>query len=385
MDHTLMPIYHRLAIAFDYGKGVWLWDTHGKKYLDALSGIAVTALGHSHPAVTATIHDQAAKLLHVSNGYQIPQQYELARKLIQLSGMEQAFFCNSGAEANETAIKIARMYGHSQGIDNPMIVVMDRGFHGRTLATLSASGNRKMQEGFEPLVQGFVRVPYNDFTALKTIVQTRKDIIAVFLEPVLGNGGIIIPSENYLAEIRELCNQKGLLMIIDEVQTGIGHTGRMFAYQHQNIIPDILTLAKALGNGIPIGACLTHGSAVDILQLETHGTTVGGNPFACRVATTVLDVIEQEELLNNASQVGDYLKKQLTETLVSKKQVKEVRGLGLMIGIELTRPCAEIRQLAADRGLLCNVTAERVIRLLPPLILKNEEADLIAQILDECI
>jgi len=385
MNDFIIPAYNRLPVAFEHGKGVWLWDTEGNKYLDAMSGIAVTVLGHSHPAVIAAITEQAGKLLHTSNAYRIPQQEKLAQKISELSGMEQAFFNHSGTEANELAIKIARLYGHSKSITNPKIVVMEKAFHGRTLGALSASANPKIKAGFEPLVPGFIRVPYNDIQAIEQITHNNPDVIAIHLEPIQGNAGIIVPDSGYLKEIRQLCDQRNCLMMLDEVQTGIGHTGKLFAYQHDNIIPDILCLAKALGNGIPIGACLVSGAAKGLIQPGLHGSTIGGNPFACHVALTVLQTIEKERLLINATEIGDYLLSALREALSSKKIVTDIRGKGLMIAIKLDRPVAELRLLGLKEGLLFNVTAQQVIRLLPPLILTRQEADQIIIRLTTCI
>ncbi len=379
MTDVIMPAYNRSPISFECGEGVWLWDTQGEKYLDALSGIAVSVLGHCHPAILEAITQQAQKVLHVSNGFEIPQQEKLAQTLTNLSSMDQVFFANSGAEANEAAIKLARLYGHNKGIKNPTIIAMEGGFHGRTLATLSASGNRTIQAGFEPLVQGFLRAPYNDLEALETLAHNSSDIVAVMLEPILGNAGIIIPDEGYLKGIRKLCDDQGWLMILDEVQTGIGHTGQYFAYQHENIIPDVLTLAKALGNGIPIGACLAHGEAIDIFQPGKHGTTLGGNPFACHVSQAVLDTIVQEDLLNHVQAMSSYLEKQLRESLREFPQITEIRIKGLMIGIQLDQDCMALRKYGLEQGLIFNVTKTNAIRLLPPLIIQTAELDILIE------
>ena len=379
MTNTVMPTYGRLDIAFTEGKGAWLTDTKGEQYLDALSGIAVCNLGHAHPAITAAISDQAAKLIHTSNVYNIPLQQQLADKLTQLSGMEQVFFCNSGAEANEAAIKVARKYGHSKGVDKPVIIVMDGSFHGRTMATLSATGNPKVHAGFEPLVPGFVRVPFNDFDALRMAVGHWPEAVAVMLEPIQGEGGVKIPDPDYLSSVRALCTQRKLLMMVDEVQTGIGRTGEWFAFQHtEDLLPDVMMLAKGLGNGMPIGACLVAGAAMNILEPGNHGSTFGGNPLACRVALTVLETIENQALLDNVDQINDQIMKGFKQKIATIDGVKEIRSAGFMFGIELTKPCAELVKNALAKKILINVTADNVIRLLPPLVLnKNEAKDLI--------
>jgi len=379
MTNTVMPTYGRLDIAFTEGKGAWLTDTKGEQYLDALSGIAVCNLGHAHPAITAAITDQAAKLIHTSNVYNIPLQQQLADKLTQLSGMEQVFFCNSGAEANEAAIKVARKYGHSKGVDKPVIIVMDGSFHGRTMATLSATGNPKVHAGFEPLVPGFVRVPFNDFDALRMAVGHWPEAVAVMLEPIQGEGGVKIPDPDYLSSVRALCTQRKLLMMVDEVQTGIGRTGEWFAFQHtEDLLPDVMMLAKGLGNGMPIGACLVAGAAMNILEPGNHGSTFGGNPLACRVALTVLETIENQALLDNVDQINDQIMKGFKQKIATIDGVKEIRSAGFMFGIELTKPCAELVKNALAKKILINVTADNVIRLLPPLVLnKNEAKDLI--------
>ena len=386
MPNSVMPTYGRLDVAFVKGEGAWLTDTTGKQYLDALSGIAVCNLGHCHPAVTKTITEQAATLIHTSNIYQIPLQTQLADKLTDLSGMEQVFFCNSGAEANEAAIKIARKYGHEKGIDKPVIIVMDSSFHGRTMATLTATGNAKVHAGFEPLVPGFVRVPYNDIDALRMAISHWPEAVAVMLEPVQGEGGIKIPDADYLAEVRDLCTQRKLLMMLDEVQTGIGRTGEMFAFQHaEAVLPDVMMLAKGLGNGMPIGACLVSGAAVGILQAGNHGSTFGGNPLACSVALTVLETIEKESLLANVKQLNIQIIDGLTQALVGLDGVKNIRSLGFMFGIELTVPCTELVQQALDKGILINVTANNVVRLLPPLMINADEAHEIVTMVSELI
>ena len=375
-DHV-MSTYNRLPVQFERGEGVWLWDSEGRQYLDALSGIAVCGLGHAHPAVAQALAEQASLLVHTSNLYGIALQEQLADKLCELSAMQRVFFSNSGAEANEAAIKIARLYGHGRGVANPAIIVMDNSFHGRTLATLTATGNRKVQAGFEPLVQGFIRVPYNDLDAIRTVAGNSSNVVAVLVEPIQGEGGINIPDADYLEGIRNLCDDNHWLMMLDEIQTGMGRTGKWFAWQHSQVIPDVATLAKALGNGVPIGACLARGAAADVMQPGTHGSTFGGNPLACRAAIAVLEVLEQQQLVSQAATLGEQILSGLTTALSGLEGVKAVRGLGLMIGIELDRPCAELVGKAMKQGLLINVTAERVVRLLPPLITTTKQADMI--------
>lgn len=376
MTSAIMPTYYfRLPIAFERGKGAWLWDTQGKQYLDALSGLAVTGLGHSHPAVTAAICAQAEKLIHTSNTYQIPLQEELAQQLIRLSGMEQAFFCNSGSEATETAIKLSRMYARQKNIENPQIIVMDKAFHGRTMGSLTAS-NERIRDGFEPLLPGFIRAPYNDIAALQELAKQHRDIVAVMLEPIQGESGINVAAEDYLKAIRELCDQNDWLFILDEVQTGLGRTGQWFGYQHcGKMLPDIIAIAKSLANGLPMGSCLVRGKACNLFPPGKHGSTFGGNPLACATALAVLKTIEQEKLVQNAAAMGDYLLKGLRETLSQQKAVVAVRGKGLMIGVELDRPCRDLMAVGLKYGLLFNITANQVIRLLPPLIVSRDEAD----------
>lgn len=378
MTDSVMPTYGRLDVAFARGKGAWLTDINDKQYLDALSGIAVCNLGHCHPAVTRAIQHQAETLVHTSNMYHIPLQNQLADKLTQLSGMEQAFFCNSGAEANEAAIKIARKYGHSKGIEKPVIIVMDGSFHGRTMATLTATGNAKVQVGFDPLLPGFVRVPYNDLDALRMAIGHWPEAVAVMVEPVQGEGGVKVPDSDFLAGVRAICTQRKLLMMLDEVQTGVGRTGQWFAFQHnEDLIPDVMTLAKGLGNGVPVGACLVAGQAVGILQAGNHGSTFGGNPLACSAALAVLETIEKDELLNHVQGLSQQMMQSFKDKLAGHEGVKDVRGLGFMFGIELNMPCAPLVKQALAEGLLINVTAESVIRLLPPMIINAEEAELI--------
>ncbi len=375
MNDHLMTTYTRQQVTFERGEGAWLWDTQGERYLDALSGIAVCGLGHAHPAVTKAICEQATKLTHTSNLYRISAQTELSQRLCRVADMDAAFFCNSGAEANEAAIKLARLYGHHRGIENPTIVVMKKSFHGRTLATLTATGNRKVQAGFEPLVPGFTRAPFGDIAALENIAHNRSDIVAVLMEPIQGEGGIHIPERGYLAAVRKLCREHSWLMMLDEVQSGIGRTGRWFAYQHENAIPDVVATAKALGNGFPIGACLARGQAARVFAPGSHGSTFGGNPLACQAALAVIDTIENEQLCQQATTLGDYLANEFKARLVGQPGVVEVRGRGLMIGIELEHACAALVSKALKEKLLINVTAENVIRLLPPLIISYAQAD----------
>jgi len=385
MSEHLMQNYAPLPVTFVRGEGAWLWDAEGRKYLDALSGVAVCGLGHAHPAVADALCEQARTLLHVSNWYHIAEQEALAERLTALAGMERAFFANSGAEANEAAIKLARLHGHARGIERPAIVVMEGSFHGRTLATLTATGNRKVQAGFEPLVQGFVRAPYNDLDAVRTIAANNPEVAAVLVEPVIGEGGVQIPDDDYLPGLRELCDAHDWLLMLDEIQTGIGRTGRLFAFEHSGIRPDVLTLAKGLGNGVPIGACLAREEAAGLFRPGSHGSTFGGNPLVCRAALTVLDVLERENLVPRAAELGQRLFEGLKHELGELEGVREIRGCGLMLAVELDRPCGELMQQALAAGLLLNVTAERNVRLLPPLILSDEEADRIVAITSRLI
>ena len=372
MSHV-MNTYARLPVAFSHGNGSRLTDTNGKAYLDGLSGIAVNTLGHNHPVLVKAIAEQAGRLLHTSNIYQMPLQDRLAGKLAQLSGMEEVFFCNSGCEANEAAIKLARMYGHQRNIDEPAIVVMEQSFHGRTLATLSATGNRKVQAGFEPLVSGFVRVPFDDLEAVRAVGEHNKNIVAVMLEIVQGEGGVHVADMDYQRGLRKLCDEHGWLLICDEVQCGIGRTGKWFGFQHAEILPDVVTLAKGLGGGVPIGACLAAGKAAWLFKPGNHGSTFGGNQLATTAALATLGVIEQEDLLANAVAVGDVIRDGLAQALAGVSGVVDIRGMGLMIGIELDRPCGDLVRQALDAGLLINVTAERVVRLLPALNFNADE------------
>ena len=372
MSH-LMNTYARLPVAFSHGDGSWVTDSDGKVYLDALSGIAVNTLGHNHPALVAAIAAQAGRLLHSSNLYQIPQQEQLADKLAVLSGMDEIFFCNSGCEANEAAIKLARLYGHQQGVDSPATIVMEKAFHGRTMATLSATGNRKAQAGFEPLVAGFVRVPYNDLDAIRAIARYNKNIVAVMLEIVQGEGGIHSADIDFQRGLRALCDDREWLLICDEVQCGMGRTGSWFAFQHAGIRPDVVTLAKGLGGGVPIGACLVAGQATGLFQPGKHGSTFGGNQLATTAALTTIEVIERDGLIANAVAVGALIRAGLAQALAGCQGLLEIRGQGLMFGIELDRACAELVTLGLDAGLLINVTADKVVRLLPPLTFSADE------------
>jgi acetylornithine aminotransferase len=380
MSHS-MNTYSRIPVAFTRGERVWVWDESGKKYLDALAGIAVNTLGHGHPKLTRAIAEQSSRLIHASNLYRIAEQERLADKLAAISGMDNAFFCNSGCEANEAAIKLARLYGHGKGVESPGIVVMDKAFHGRTLATLSATGNRKVQQGFEPLVPGFVRVPFNDIESVRQVASHDKSVVAVLVEPIQGEGGINISTMGYLRDLRELCDRQGWFLMVDEVQCGLGRTGKWFVYQHAEIQPDVVLLAKGLASGVPIGACLARGAAAEVFKPGTHGSTFGGNPLACAAALATLAAIEEEGLMKNAERVGGILLGGLREALAGRPGVKEVRGHGLMIGVELDRPCGDLVTGALEEGLLINVTMDNVIRLLPPLIMNEGEARQVLAIL----
>jgi acetylornithine aminotransferase len=371
----LMPTYARLPIAFTHGDGVWLYDTRGRRHLDCLSGIAVNTLGHNHPDLVAALREQVGRMIHCSNLFEVPLQTELASRLVEVSGMTNVFFCNSGLEANEAAIKIARKYGHARGIERPEIIVYDKAFHGRSLATLSATGNAKVQKGFEPLVEGFVRVPLNDARALRSTVAEHPSVVAVFLEAIQGEGGIQPADVEYLREARRICDERGLLLMIDEVQCGTGRTGKWFAHQWAGILPDVMPLAKGLASGVPVGAVVAHGAAASVFEPGNHGTTFGGNPLAMRAGLVTMQVMERDDLLGNAQRVGDYLAGRLCETLGSLPGVREIRGRGLMVGIELDRPCGVLVQRSLEAGLVLNVTADSVIRLLPPLIFSREHVD----------
>ena len=368
-----MNTYARQPIAFERGQGVWLWDVQGKRYLDALCGIAVTGLGHAHPRFTQAVMEQAERIVHASNLYRIPEQERLAELLCRLAAMDNVFFCNSGGEANEAAIKLARLYGHQRGVEHPTIVVMEKAFHGRSIATLSATGSRKVQAGFEPLLTGFARVPYNDLDTLAAVATNNRNIVAVLVEPVQGEGGVNVPDDGYLPRLRALCDRNGWLLMLDEVQTGVGRTGRWFAHQHLGVRPDVMTLAKGLGNGVPIGACLAAGAAAQVFQPGNHGSTFGGNPLACAAAHATLSIIADDGLLDNARRMGSLIRDRLRESLSGIPAVRDIRGMGLMIGIELDRPGGELVDRARANGLLINVTADTVVRLLPPLIIQPAE------------
>lgn len=379
MSH-LMNTYARLPVTFVKGEGVWLWDDQGNRYLDALSGIAVCGVGHCHPVLTKALCEQATALIHTSNLYHIQNQERLADRLASLSGLDKVFFCNSGAESNEAAIKLARLYGHNQGIDLPTIIVMERSFHGRTMATLTATGNRKTQAGFEPLLTGFVRVPYDDLEAVNKVAANNREIVAILLETYQGEGGVNFPQASYLQGLRKICDQNNWLLMLDEVQCGLGRTGKWFAFQHSDILPDVMTLAKGLGSGLPIGACLASGKAAEVFKPGNHASTFGGNPLACRAALTTLDIIAQEGLMENAVTIGNFMREEFKQKLHMWQNVLKIRGQGMMIGIELPAPCGELVSEALKRHLLINVTSEKVVRLLPALNMQEAEA---AQIVNE--
>jgi acetylornithine aminotransferase len=382
-----MNTYTRQPVTFAKGEGVWLWDEKGEKYLDALAGVAVNGLGHAHPKLVKAISEQAARLIHVSNIYQIAEQSALADKLCEISGMDKVFFCNSGCEANEASIKLARLYGHNKGIENPEIIVMDKSFHGRTMATLSATGNRKVQAGFEPLVSGFIRVPYDDIESVRQIAARNNNVVAVLVEPVQGEGGINIPKDasGYLEALRQICNEHDWLLMLDEVQTGIGRTGTWFAYQHTSIKPDVMSLAKGLGSGVPIGACLASGLAADVFTYGKHGSTFGGNPLATAAGLATLQIIEEEGLMENAEKIGTLIRESFEAEFKDQKGIVAVRNAGLMIGIELNKPCGELVKMALAQKLLINVTSENVVRLLPPLVMNETEALLLVKQLSALI
>jgi acetylornithine/N-succinyldiaminopimelate aminotransferase len=369
-----MNTYKPLEVAFTHGEGAWLYTTDGRKILDGLAGIAVSGLGHAHPKLVKAIAEQAGKIIHTSNLVNIPEQAALANKICELAQMDNVFFGNSGAEANECAIKIARLYGHQRGVANPQIIVMERAWHGRTLATLAATGSRKAQAGFEPLVTGFIRVPYNDIEAIRTIAQHNTDVVAVLSEVLQGEGGIVEARADYLRDLRKLCTDKNWLLMIDEVQSGIGRTGKWFAHQWAGITPDVMPLAKGLGSGVPIGACLAKGAAAQVFKPGNHGTTFGGGPLMAVAALRTLEIMAEEKLLENAARMGDLLKREFTTALAGVAGVKEIRGMGLMMGIELDRPCADVVKVALEHGVFTNVTQDSVVRLLPPLIINEAEA-----------
>jgi acetylornithine/N-succinyldiaminopimelate aminotransferase len=376
----LMQTYSPLPVAFARGEGCWLWDTAGRKYLDGLAGIAVNGLGHAHPVLTRALCEQAGKLIHTSNLFRVPEQERAAEMVCRIAGMDNAFFCNSGAEANEAAIKLARLHGHQRGIENASIVVMEKAWHGRTLATLSATGSRKAQAGFEPLMGGFLRVPYNDFAAVERLADNAS-VVAVLMEVLQGEGGIHVADAEYLRKIRILCDKRKWLLMVDEVQSGIGRTGKWLAHQWTGIVPDVITLAKGLGSGVPIGACLARGDAAKVFKPGNHGTTFGGGPLVSVAAITTLEVIEKDGLLASAERVGKAIREGLERGLAGVAGVKEIRGMGLMLGIELDRPCGDITRRALEAGLVINVTADKVIRLLPPLVMREEEAGKLVEIL----
>lgn len=377
----VMNTYGRLPIAMSHGRGCRVWDVNGKEYLDALAGIAVNTLGHAHPKLVPALQDQVAKMIHCCNYYHVPDQENLARLLVERSGMSNVFFCNSGLEANEAALKLARKYGHDKGIERPEIVVYEKAFHGRSIATLSATGNPKVQAGFGPLVEGFVRVPVNDIESLKKATEGNPNVVAVFFETIQGEGGINPMRAEYLRQVRALCDERDWLMMIDEVQCGMGRTGKWFAHQWAGIVPDVMPLAKGLGSGVPVGAVVAGPKAANIFQPGNHGTTFGGNPLAMRAGVETIRIMEEDDLLANAERVGAHLKAALEKGLAGQAGVKEIRGQGLMIGIELAKPCGAITQRAADAGLLLSVTADTVVRLVPPLIMTTAEADEVAAIL----
>jgi acetylornithine/N-succinyldiaminopimelate aminotransferase len=372
--HT-MNTYGRLPIALERGDGCYVWDVNGKRYLDALAGIAVNTLGHNHPKLVPALQDQVARLIHSSNYYHVPNQEKLAAKLADLAGMTNVFFCSTGLEANEAAIKLARKFGHDRGIERPEIVVYEKAFHGRSIATLSATGNEKVQKGFAPLVEGFIRVPMNDFEALRKATDGNRNVVAVFFETIQGEGGINQMRVDYLQKVRELCDQKDWLLMIDEVQCGMGRTGKWFAHQWAGIVPDVMPMAKGLGSGVPIGAVVAGPRAANLFQPGNHGTTFGGNPLAMRAGVETLRIMEEDGLLDNAARVGAHLKGALARELGALKGVVEIRGQGLMLGVELAKPCGVLTQRAAEAGLLISVTADTVVRLLPPLIMTEQEAD----------
>lgn len=373
MSH-LMNNYARLPVAFTHGQGCNVYDEQGRCYLDALAGIAVNTLGHNHPRLVQALTEQVARLIHTSNVYRVREQEALSDKLAALAGMDEVFFCNSGCEANEAAIKLARLYGHQKGIETPAIIVMERAFHGRTMATLSATGNRKVQAGFEPLVSGFVRVPFDDLPAVEQVAANNPNVVAVLFEPIQGEGGINLAHNDYMRALRRICDDRGWLFMVDEVQCGVGRTGVWFAHQHAQVKPDVMTLAKGLGSGVPIGCCITAGKAAGVFKPGNHGSTFGGNPLACVAALTTLEVIAHDKLMDRAAQLGANIRAALQERLEGVAGVVDIRGDGLMIGIELDRACGELVTKALDAGLLINVTVDKVIRLLPPLVFSDAEA-----------
>ena len=385
VSSALMNNYGTRKITLCKGDGSWVWDTDGKRYLDAVSGIAVCGLGHAHPAVTEALSSQAQKIIHCSNLYNIQAQEILAEKLKKISGLEKLFFSNSGAEANEAAIKLARLYGAKKKNPNPIVIVMENSFHGRTMATISATGSDSYQKGFAPLLHGFVRAPYSNLTAIKEIAKKNKNIVAILVEPIQGEGGVIVPDSTYLQDLRQICDKHDWLMIVDEIQTGNARTGSYFNYLQHNILPDIVTTAKGLANGVPIGACLAGVKAANLMSPGSHGSTFGGNPLACAAALATIEAILKNKLHENAKKQGESIRQRLKESLRDYKNVAEIRGQGLMIGIELKVPCKDLVDLAAEQGLLINVTAGSVIRLLPPLNITNEQVEILTNILTKVI
>ncbi len=377
----VMNTYGRLPVALSHGVGCRVWDVNGKEYLDGLGGIAVNTLGHAHTKLVAALQEQVGKMIHCSNYYHVPLQEQLAAKLVELSGLTNVFFCNSGLEANEAAIKLARKFGHDRGIEQAQIVVFENAFHGRSLATLSATGNPKIHAGFTPLVPGFIRVPRNDIAALRAATENNPNVVAVLLEPIQGEGGIHEMHRDFMQALRQLCDERNWLLMLDEIQCGIGRTGEWFAYQGLGIMPDVVSLAKGLGSGVPVGALMAGPRAANVLQPGNHGTTFGGNPLSMRAGVETLRIMQEEHLLDNAAQVGAYLKEQLQQAFATTAGVVEVRGHGLMLGIELDRPCGELLQRGLERGVLFSVTADRVVRLVPPLILSRQEADQLVALL----
>ncbi len=377
-DH-LFPTYARMPIHFSHGKGVWLTDTNNKTYLDALSGIGVCGLGHAHPEISEVISKQASTLVHTANIAHIDQQTQLGNTLAELSGLDKVFFANSGAEANECAFKLARLHGHKQNISSPKIVVFERAFHGRTLACLTASDNKKGQEGFAPLVEGFIRAPYGDIEALKTLQDSHQDISAILIEPIQGEGGIIVPPDNFMQELRTLCDQNNWLMMMDEIQSGVARTGKWYAIAHTHVKPDVITTAKALGNGLPIGACIAKAEFADLMQPGSHGSTFGGNPLACAAALKTLEIMQRDNILESVTQKGQWLMDTLQSKLKDKEGFVEIRGKGLMIGIEMSGSAHDIKSRALENGLIINVTRDNIIRLLPPLVIQQKELEILVE------
>lgn len=385
MDSALIPIYFRLPMTIRSGEGVWLFDTNGNKYLDAIGSMGATGLGHNHPKINEAINEQLKKLINCSNNYHVEEQELLAKEFIEFSGMDKVLFANSGAEANEAAIKLIRLYGHKKNIKNPITIVFEGGFVGRTMGTLSASSEQKVRQDYDPYLPGFVFAPYNNIDAIKKIIAENKDVVAIMLEPILGQGGVVVPDNDYLPQLRKICDEHQLLLSLDEIQTGVGRSGKNFAYQHYNLRPEILTTAKTLGNGLPVAACSTTDELSELFSPGTHGTTFGGNSLVCHVVRTVIKLLREENILQNVTEVGDYLLKNLKDTLSNRQGVVAVRGKGLMIGVELDQPSREVLNIGAEEGLLFNLTAKNVIRMLPPYILTKEEADQIVERLDRCL